>query len=250
MIQKGDKKIIKGWVMYDWANSVYSLVISTAIFPIFYEAQTTATYLEKTGLKENEIEPNDVTIDFFGYNVSPSVLYSLVISVSFLLVSFISPILSGIADYTGNKKRFLQFFCYFGSLSCMSLFFFDANYMEYSMISVLCASIGFWCSLVFYNAFLPEIAPLEDQDDISARGFIMGYIGSIILLLICLGLIMGYGPHLTKYCFILVGLWWIGFAQSTYRVIPNNPFRKKPEADYIWKGYRELKIVYKEFMQT
>lgn len=236
--------------MYDWANSVYSLVISTAIFPIFYEAQTTATYLEKTGLTENEIEPNDVTIDFFGYNVSPSVLYSLVISVSFLLVSFISPILSGIADYTGNKKRFLQFFCYFGSLSCMSLFFFDANYMEFSMISVLCASIGFWCSLVFYNAFLPEIAPLEDQDDISARGFIMGYIGSIILLLICLGLIMGYGPHLTKYCFILVGLWWIGFAQSTYRVIPNNPFRKKPEADYIWKGYRELKIVYKEFMQT
>ena len=236
--------------MYDWANSVYSLVISTAIFPIFYEAQTTTTYLEKTGLKQNEIEPNDVTIDFFGYNVSPSVLYSLVISVSFLLVSFISPILSGIADYTGNKKRFLQFFCYFGSLSCMSLFFFDANYMEYSMISVLCASIGFWCSLVFYNAFLPEIAPLEDQDDISARGFIMGYIGSIILLLICLGLIMGFGPHLTKYCFILVGLWWIGFAQITYRVIPDNPFRKKPEADYIWKGYRELKIVYKEFMQT
>ncbi|RCL76702.1 MAG: MFS transporter [Flavobacteriales bacterium] len=250
MIQKGDKKIIKGWVMYDWANSVYSLVISTAIFPIFYEAQTTATYLNETGLTAKEIESNDVTIDFFGYNVSPSVLYSLVISVSFLLVSFISPILSGIADYTGNKKRFLQFFCYFGSLSCMSLFFFDANYMEFSMISVLCASIGFWCSLVFYNAFLPEIAPLEEQDDISARGFIMGYIGSIILLLICLGLIMGYGPHLTKYCFILVGLWWIGFAQITYRVIPNNPFRKKPEADYIWKGFRELKIVYKEFMQT
>ena len=236
--------------MYDWANSVYSLVISTAIFPIFYEAQTTATYLNETGLTAKEIESNDVTIDFFGYNVSPSVLYSLVISVSFLLVSFISPILSGIADYTGNKKRFLQFFCYFGSLSCMSLFFFDANYMEFSMISVLCASIGFWCSLVFYNAFLPEIAPLEEQDDISARGFIMGYIGSIILLLICLGLIMGYGPHLTKYCFILVGLWWIGFAQITYRVIPNNPFRKKPEADYIWKGFRELKIVYKEFMQT
>ena len=250
MIQKGDKKIIKGWVMYDWANSVYSLVISTAIFPIFYEAQTTATYLNETGLTAKEIESNDVTIDFFGYNVSPSVLYSLVISVSFLLVSFISPILSGIADYTGNKKRFLQFFCYFGSLSCMSLFFFDANYMEFSMISVLCSSIGFWCSLVFYNAFLPEIAPLEEQDDISARGFIMGYIGCIILLLICLGLIMGYGPHLTKYCFILVGLWWIGFAQITYRVIPNNPFRKKPEADYIWKGFRELKIVYKEFMQT
>ena len=236
--------------MYDWANSVYSLVISTAIFPIFYEAQTKSVYAEQIGQPVDSIDAYDVTVPFFGYDVSPSVIYSMVISISFLLVSIISPILSGIADYTGNKKRFLQFFCYLGSLFCMSLFFFDAHYMELSMIPVMFASIGFWCSLVFYNAFLPEIAPLEDQDDISARGFIMGYIGSIILLLICLGLIMGVGAHLTKYCFILVGLWWIGFAQYTYRILPNNPFRKKPEADYIWKGYRELKIVYKEFMKT
>ena len=247
---KGDKKIIKGWVMYDWANSVYSLVISTAIFPIFYEAQTKSIYAKQIGKPIDQIDAYDVTVPFFGYDVSPSVIYSMVISISFLLVSIISPILSGIADYTGNKKRFLQFFCYFGSFFCMSLFFFDANYMELSMIPVMFASIGFWCSLVFYNAFLPEIAPLEDQDDISARGFIMGYIGSIILLLICLGLIMGVGAHLTKYCFILVGLWWIGFAQYTYRILPDNPFRKKPEADYIWKGYRELKLVYKEFMKT
>ena len=250
MIDKGDKKIIKGWVMYDWANSVYSLVISTAIFPIFYEAQTEAVYAEKIGASLKEINAYDVTVPFFGYNVSPSVIYSMVISVSFLVVSFLSPILSGIADYTGNKKRFMQFFCYFGAFSCMTLFFFDAHNMEISMIPVMFASIGFWCSLVFYNAFLPEIAHLKDQDRISARGFIMGYIGSVILLLICLGLVMGVGTHLTKYCFILVGIWWIGFAQVTYRVLPNNPFKKKPEADYIWKGYRELKIVYQEFMQT
>lgn len=118
------------------------------------------------------------------------------------------------------------------------------------MLSVMLASIGFWCSLVFYNAFLPEIAPLEEQDDISARGFIMGYVGSIILLIICLAMIMGIGAHLTKYSFILVGLWWVIFAQRTYRVLPSNPYKKKPEADYIWKGFRELKIVYKEFMQT
>ena len=236
--------------MYDWANSVYSRVISTAIFPIFYEAQTKSVYAEQIGQPVDSIDAYDVTVPFFGYDVSPSVIYSMVISISFLLVSIISPILSGIADYTGNKKRFLQFFCYLGSLFCMSLFFFDAHYMELSMVPVMFASIGFWCSLVFYDAFLPEIARLEDQDDISARGFIMGYIGSIILLLICLGLIMGVGAHLTKYCFILVGLWWIGFAQYTYRILPNNPFRKKPEADYIWKGYRELKIVYKEFMKT
>lgn len=250
MIEKGDKKIIRGWVMYDWANSVYSLVISTAIFPIFYEAQTKAVYADQLGKPVESIDTNEVTVPFFGYDVSPSVLYSMVISISFLVVSILSPILSGIADYTGNKKGFLRFFCYFGALSCMTLFFFDANYLEISMISVMFASIGFWCSLVFYNAFLPEIAPLEDQDSISARGFIMGYIGSIVLLIACLAMIMGVGEHLTKYSFILVGFWWIGFAQVTYRVLPSNPFKKKPEADYIWKGFRELKIVYKEFMQT
>ena len=247
---KGDKKVIKGWIMYDWANSVYSLVISSAIFPIFYEAQTTAAFLDKTGLKLSEIDTNDVTVDFFGYNVSPSVLYSLIISVSFLFVSFLSPILSGIADYTGNKKAFLKFFCYFGAFFCCTLFFFDTNHMELSMLAVMLASIGFWCSLVFYNAFLPEIAPLDQQDEISARGFFMGYIGSVILLVVCLAMIMGIGTHLTKYSFLLVGLWWVFFAQRTYKVLPTNPFKKKPEADYIWKGFRELRIVYKEFMQT
>ena len=250
MIAKGDEKVIKGWVMYDWANSVYSLVISSAIFPIFYESQTTAAYSEKTGLTADQFEANDVTVDFFGYHVSPSVLYSLIISISFVFVSFLSPILSGIADYTGNKKAFLKFFCYFGAFFCCTLFLFDPDHMELSMVSVMLASIGFWCSLVFYNAFLPEIAPLEEQDDISARGFIMGYIGSIILLVICLAIIMGIGTHLTKYSFILVGLWWVIFAQRTYRVLPSNPYKKKPEADYIWKGFRELKIVYAEFMQT
>ena len=251
MIEKGDKKIIKGWVMYDWANSVYSLVISTAIFPLFYESQTKAVYANRMGILDEEtINANDVTVSFFGYEVSQSVLYSMVISISFLIVSILSPILSGIADYTGNKKRFLQFFCYFGAFFCMTLFFFDANYMEISMIPVLCASIGFWSSLVFYNAFLPEIAPFEDQDSISARGYIMGYLGSIVLLIACLAMIMGIGEHLTKYSFLLVGIWWIGFAQVTYRALPDNPFKKKPEADYIWKGFAELKIVYKEFMQT
>ena len=122
MIVKGDKKVIKGWVMYDWANSVYSLVISSAIFPIFYEAQTTAAYSKKLGLSPDQFEANDVTVNFFGYNVSPSVLYSLVISVSFMIVS-LSPILSGIADYTGNKKSFLKFFCYFGAFFCLYIVF-------------------------------------------------------------------------------------------------------------------------------
>lgn len=247
MIQKGDKKIVRGWVMYDWANSVYNLVISSSIFPIFYETQTRKVYAERNDLIADEVDPNAVTVEFFGWHVSPSVLYSLTLSLSFVIVTFLSPLLSGIADYTGSKKKFLRFFCYLGAMSAMSLYFFDAHQIELGLLSVLLASIGFWNSLVFYNAFLPEIAEPQDQDKVSARGFIMGYLGSMLLLLICLTIIMGIDPKYTRISFLLVGIWWIGFSQLTYRVLPNNVYNKKPEPGYIWRGFRELKVVFQEF---
>ena len=249
---KGDKKIIRGWVFYDWANSVYNLVISSAIFPIFYNAQTTAHYLqqksERTGILYTELGENEnVLVDFFGSQISSSVLFSYVLSASFLFVAILSPILSGVADYSGNKKRFLQFFCYFGSISAMSLFFFDTNHMEWSMLSVFFASVGFWNSLVFYNAYLPEIAEPKDHDKISAKGFTMGYFGSMLLLIICLGIVMGIGKEYTRYCFILVGLWWAGFSQITYAALPNNVFNRKPQKGIIVKGFKELLGVLKSF---
>jgi UMF1 family MFS transporter len=250
VIQKGDKKIIRGWVMYDWANSVYNLVISSSIFPIFYETQTRMVFAERNGLNAEDVDPNSVNVDFLGMHVSPSVLYSLTLSLSFVLVTFLSPLLSGVADYTGSKKKFLRFFCYLGSMSAMSLYFFDAHQIELGMISVLLASIGYWNSLVFYNAFLPEIAEPKDQDKVSARGFIMGYLGSMLLLLICLGIIMGIDPKYTRISFLLVGIWWVGFSQLTYRVLPNNVYNKKPEPGYIWRGFRELKVVFQEFKKT
>jgi UMF1 family MFS transporter len=250
MIQKGDKKIIRGWITYDWANSVYNLVVSSAIFPIFYEASTRAVYAKSIGSSPDLVDPGKVTVDFFGYQVSPSVIYSLVLSFGFLCVSFLSPLLSGIADYTGSKKKFMQFFCYLGSLSCVSLYFFDPNQIELGMLSIFFGTIGFWNSLVFYNAFLPEIAEPKDHDRISASGFIAGYIGATILLVICLALIMGIDKSFTKVSFLLVAVWWIGFAQITYRVLPNNVYDKKPEKDFIWKGFKELKNVFLEFRQT
>lgn len=251
MIEKGDKKIIRGWVMYDWANSVYNLVISSAIFPIFYDTQSKIVYAENNKIADWEKIPEGtkITIDFFGNQFSNSVIYSFVLSASFLVVAFLSPLLSGIADYTGSKKRFLQFFCYFGSFSAMSLYFFDARYAEIGMLSIFLASVGFWNSLVFYNAFLPEIANPIDQDKISARGFSMGYLGSMILLVICLIWIQVLHFEV-RWCFVFVGIWWIGFSQFTYRVLPMNVHDKKPEPGYIWRGFRELKLIFKEFKQT
>jgi UMF1 family MFS transporter len=240
-LEKGNKKVLNAWAFYDWANSVYSLVITTAIFPIYYKT-VTATFANVEG-----------NITFLGYQWDPTTLYDYVLSFSFLIVAFISPILSGIADYTGNKLKFLKFFCLLGSISVMSLFFFkDESTLWVGLIFTILASIGFWGSIVFYNAYLPEIAHPEQQDVVSAKGFIYGYTGSIILMILSLvivqtnvfGLLAGsWGSRIT---FVLVGLWWLGFAQITYRKLPNNVFGHKPEKDFLWRGFIELKKVWHE----
>jgi len=236
MIQKGNNKIINAWTFYDWANSVYPLVITTAIFPIFYENVTRDNTLEKSIA--------DV-VQFAGFSFKNTELYSYVISFSFIIVAFLSPLLSGVADYSDKKKGFLKFFCYLGSLSCASLFFFDVNYLELSMIPVLLASVGFWGSIVFYNAYLPEIAEAKDHDRISAKGYALGYLGSSILLIANLIAIKGFGME-GRYAFLTVAAWWVGFSQYTYASLPDNSFSKQSKGNKFTKGFRELKKVWAE----
>ena len=240
MLKIGDKKLINAWAFYDWANSVYSLVISTAVFPLFYSGITKGKVISFLGMEWNH----------------PDTLYSYTLSFSFLVVAIMSPILSAIADYTGNKKKFLKFFCSIGSVSVMSLYFFEGiDTVWIGIVFTFFASIGFWSSVVFYNSYLPEVAHPEDQDKVSAKGFIYGYIGSIILLVINLIMILfheafGITESLaSRISFVMVGLWWIGFAQITFKALPNNLYDKKSEKDYIWKGFRELKIVWLELKQ-
>tara|TARA_B110000285_G_C15139131_1_gene629416 strand:- start:1822 stop:3114 length:1293 start_codon:yes stop_codon:yes gene_type:complete len=234
MIEKGNKKIINAWTFYDWANSVYPLVVTTAIFPTFYQAVTTQELADGS--------TSDL-ISFFGYILPSSAVYSYVVGASFLIVSILSPILGGLADYWGNKKFFLRLFCYIGAISCGSISFFDPAHIELSMISVFMASIGFWGSLVYYNAYLPEIADPIDHDKISARGFSLGYFGSSILLITILVLIMGFGMN-ARWAFVLVMIWWIGFAQYTLDVLPHNSKPKEAGKISIWKGLQEIKKVW------
>ncbi len=245
MLKKGDKKLINAWAFYDWANSVYSLVISTAVFPIYYSSLT-----ESFANVEGKIT-------FLGTQWNPTALYDYTLAFSFLIVAFMSPILSGIADYTGNKLKFIKAFCFLGSISVASLYFFEGEETLWvGIVGTIFASIGFWGSIVFYNAYLPEVAHPEDQDRVSAKGFILGYTGSILVLLISLIAInkpelfglsgAGIASRLT---FVLVGIWWLGFAQITYRRLPNNIYDRKPQKDFIWKGLHELNIVFKELKQ-
>jgi UMF1 family MFS transporter len=245
VFKKGSPKLIKAWAFYDWANSVYPLVISTAIFPIYYSS-ISSTFANSDG-----------DISFLGMLWDPTTLYDYTLSISFLIVAFCSPILSAIADYTGNKLKFLKAFCLLGALSVMALFFFKgASTLWVALTFTVLASIGFWGSLVFYNAYLPEVAHPEQQDAVSAKGFMYGYAGSVILLVFSLVLVQKpdwfgisdptFAPRIT---FVLVGIWWLGFAQFTYKRLPNNIFNHKPDKDYIWKGFLELRLVLKSLKE-
>ena len=217
-------KVRKAWTLYDWANSVYSLVITTAIFPIFYNAIT------------------GDTVRFFGADFSNTQLYAYVLAASFLVVITLNPMLSGLADYAGKKKFFMKVFCYTGAAACTTMYFFNPEHLEWSMASLFFANIGFWGSLGFYNAYLPEIAPPKEHDRLGARGYIMGYIGSLILLVVSLVMIKGFDVS-ARWSFVLVGVWWVAWAQPAFRWLPVNPYRHSGEGNLWVKGFEELRGV-------
>jgi len=249
-MEKNHKGTMRAWTMYDWANSVYPLVISSAIFPVYYTAITT-----KKDQLGNVISDQ---VQFLGMTFTNTVISNYVLALSFLVICLTSPLLSGIADSKGNKKRFLQFFCYLGSASTALLYFFTANGNDvtWGLLSLFFASIGYWSSSVFYNSYLPEIADADMMDKVSARGFAMGYIGSSTLLILCLIFIQAIAPAMdissgiaTRYCFIAVGIWWMGFAQIFFSKIKRTNTINKQEGS-IFSGFHELQKVWKQIKQS
>jgi len=246
-MQTAPKKIINAWAMYDWANSVYNLVITTTFFPVYYIEMTKA-------------EPFNGKVEFLGRSYVNTALYSYALAATYLLVAILLPILSSIADYKGNKKRFMQFFCTIGALACSGLFFFNKDHFSLGIICMMLAAFGFYCSLVFYNSYLPEIAAEKDRDRISAKGFTYGYIGSVIMQIIGFLLVVFWDniPFLkgegdaVRLTFLLVGLWWIGWAQISFKHLPvgnairmNNDKRK----NFITGGFKELRKVFAQMMK-
>jgi len=238
-----NQKVINAWCMYDWANSVYSLVITSTIFPVYYNSVT------KTGIG------NDL-VSFFGWQVPNTVLYSYSLSFSFLLIAILSPPLSGIADYGGKRKSFMKFFTYIGGASCILLYFFKGVHVEYGIILSILASTGYSGGLVFYNSYLPVIASEDKYDIVSAKGFSLGYIGGVILLLINLVMIskpdwFGFTDPSApaRVSFLMVGVWWIAFAQIPFHYLPRNQGQKRGDRSIIIKGYQELNKVLKSLKE-
>jgi len=232
--------------MYDWANSAYNLVITSTIFPAYYDAITST--------KDNAGKIISHQINFAGTTIESASLYNYAIAFAYLIIACLSPILSSIADYKGNKKSFMQFFCYLGSLACCLLFLFNKNTLPLGITCAILAAIGYCGSLVFYNSYLPEIAAEEDQDRVSAKGFAFGYIGSVLLQIVCFLFVLkpewfgikdeSFAPRLS---FLLVGLWWMSFAQITFFTLPKSRAAKQNKnSDVLTSGFIELKKVWHE----
>lgn len=254
--KKGSKKLLNAWAFYDWANSVYTLTIASSIFPIFYSA----LFISQT----------EKVVPAFGMVFKSTALITYVTAFTFLVVAFSSPILSGVADYVGNKKNFMKFFCYLGSAGCIGLYWFSLDSIHISLLFYFMGLLGYWGSLVFYNSYLPDIAYPEQQDRVSAIGFSMGYIGSVILLLVNLAMVMkpevfyiedsiGEDGKIIetaaqiamKVSFITVGLWWVLFSQYTFYVLPKGVSKgHKVTKAVIFNGLRELKIVWVQLKEN
>lgn len=235
-MQTASKKVINGWAMYDWANSVYNLVITTTFFPAYYAAIT--------GLKNF---PDGIY--FLGRHFVNTELKDYVLAFGFLIVAVMSPILSSMADYKGNKKNFMRFFCYMGAASCCMMFFFDKNHVTLGLMCFMFAGIGFYGSQVFYNSYLPEIAAEADQDRVSAKGYTFGYIGSVLMQMIgfALVILMPDNPLPLKITFLLVGVWWVSFAQITFNRLPISSITERKAKHHVMvNGFKELKIVWNQ----
>ncbi|MEM5539991.1 MULTISPECIES: MFS transporter [unclassified Olleya] len=241
-LKKGSKKLLNAWAFYDWANSVYTLTIASSIFPIFYSA-----------LFVSQVEK---TVPAFGMVFKSTALITYVTAFTFLVVAFTSPILSGIADYVGNKKNFMKFFCYLGGLGCIGLYWFSIESIHISLLFYFMGLIGYWGSLVFYNSYLPDIAFPEQQDSISAKGFSLGYVGSVLLLLVNLAMVMTQETgeaklQMMRYSFVMVGVWWIGFSQYSFYILPKGvKTGEKVTRAIVLNGLKELKLVWIQLKQN
>lgn len=236
MLIKNDPKVVRAWCFYDWANSVHALVIVTAIFPIYFGATAVTR------------EPD--LVNFWGFEFQNSVVFSYAVSAAFLIIALTSPLFSAIADFSGRKKLFMKFFCYFGAINCALLFFFTKETYVSSTLYFVFSLVGWAGSIVFYNSFLPEIVTEERYDAVSARGFSLGYIGSVLLLIFNLTMVLKpewYGitdeTLPPRIAFLSVGVWWVGFAQYTFAYLPEVASEKKAEGNWFFNGFRQLQQV-------
>lgn len=259
-MQMASKKVINAWCLYDWANSSYNLVITSTIFPTYFTALTSKSL------------PNE-EIMFMGRRFANTALYTYALGTAIMIVALTMPILTSIADYKGNKKNFMRFFCTLGSLACACLYFFAPTQtgetsfvlsntsLTIGIVCIIISCIGFWSSIVFYNSYLPDLVPENQRDRISARGYTWGYIGSVLLQIACFIIVFfpemfGFNTQFDKnwmparVSFVLVAVWWLGWAQIPFKRLPISSVAERKERKNVFtNGFHELRLVWRQVKQ-
>lgn len=236
MIQKLSKTV-NAWCSYDIANSVYRLVINTVLFPIYYKAVTAEH------------------INVLGINLKNTVLYDYALALAFLVIAFVSPLLSGIADYGGYRKKFMQAFTFLGAASCAGMYLFNGHNLVYGFLTIILAAVGYEGATLFYNSFLPRIADKSLHDRISARGYSWGYAGSMVLLGINLVLVLNYEKFgfetklaPVRLSFVQVGIWWFALSWISFAFLKDDDGGNKINSHLLKSGYQELMGVQKKIL--
>ncbi|WP_344674037.1 MFS transporter [Sphingobacterium kyonggiense] len=245
IFKKNDKRLIRSWSMFDWANSAYNLVINSTIFPVYY---TTITKNAETG---------STTVSFFGFEFVNTALSNFALSIAYLIMAVGLPFISAYSDAAGKRKFFMKMFTYLGAFACMGLFFFKLDTLEWGIICFALAAMGYIGGVAFNNSYLPIIATPDQQDRVSAQGFAYGYVGCVILQLICFVFIFKpewFGitdPSLpARLSFLLVGIWWVSFSQIPFRFLPRNrPSKEKEAMPFFQKVKSEFTTVLGQIKQ-
>jgi MFS transporter, UMF1 family len=246
-LKKNDPREIFGWKMYDWANSAFYTTVVGALF---------SPYL--TRLAQSAVGENGVVLDlgFLG-SVTAKSLPTLCVSVSVGAQVFLLPILGALGDYSNLKKRLMALFCYIAVIANCLLFFVKGDLYLLGGVLFIIANVCFGASIVFYNAFLPEIASEDQADKVSSRGFAYGYLGGALLLVLNLVLVLG-AERLgistglaVRLSLLSAGLWWGGFSVITFTLLKSRPEKKKlpPDKSYLSAGFLELMSTFRELLR-
>ncbi|PKO13616.1 MAG: MFS transporter [Chloroflexi bacterium HGW-Chloroflexi-10] len=205
MDSKSHKKEINAWAMYDWANSTFATTIAAAVLPVYYSSVASAN-----------LAPNIATSN-----------WAFTTTIALVLVAILGPVLGAMADFTGGKKRFMSVFVIIGVTGTALLFFVQSGDWLMASAFYVVGSIGFAGANVFYDSLLPHIAREDEIDQVSSRGYAMGYAGGGILLAVNLAMIMLSPDHLTvlmtRLSFLTVSIWWLVFTIPLWRNV------KEPE---------------------
>jgi len=231
MDEKKYKKIINSWSMYDWANSAFATTIMAAVLPIYYSA-----------IAEPSLTPTQTTA-YWGYTNS----------IALLLVALLSPILGAVADFRGAKKRYLTYFALVGITATALMYFLTSGDWLFASVLFIVGNIGFAGANVFYDSLLPHIAQKGDIDQVSTRGYAMGYLGGGLLLAVNLAMIMFSPDHLTalmtRISLASVAIWWLLFAIPLWKNVPEPPrqiYEGELDSNPFSAGFKRLAVTFKE----